>query len=212
MWTKRGKARLILIFSTNTNCENMAYRSFRSEKCSARGVRKVTTGIKCLSLSKPDYQFTCIAQIQFHMRVECPALTISYPARVLTTGISVFRHHAFYHVDYYPCPMIIPTKVVVITLIAIIIVVTTVYANLHMTMLLLKCIMPVSFQKQSLALQLPQFLIDPRASSNLHIYFGHQGLFDDIPFNIVAMKNQVGLTTFVIIYANTVGRLIYSRL
>ena len=45
MWTKRGKARLILIFSTNTNCENMAYRSFRSEKCSARGVRKVTTGI-----------------------------------------------------------------------------------------------------------------------------------------------------------------------
>ena len=45
MWTKRGKARLILIFNTNTNCENMAYRSVRSEKCSARGVRKVTTGI-----------------------------------------------------------------------------------------------------------------------------------------------------------------------
>ena len=44
MWTKRGKARLILIFSTNTNCENMAYRSFRSEKYSARGVRKVSTG------------------------------------------------------------------------------------------------------------------------------------------------------------------------
>ena len=45
MWTKRGKACLILIFSANTNCENMAYRSFRSEKCSARGVRKVTTGM-----------------------------------------------------------------------------------------------------------------------------------------------------------------------
>ena len=45
MWTKRGKACLILIFSTNTNCENMAYRSLRSEKYSARGVRKVTTGI-----------------------------------------------------------------------------------------------------------------------------------------------------------------------
>ena len=44
MWTKRGKARLILIFSTNTNCENMAYRSFRSEEYSARGVRKVSTG------------------------------------------------------------------------------------------------------------------------------------------------------------------------
>ena len=42
---QRGKARLILIFSTNTNCEDMAYRPFRSEKCSARGVRKVTTGM-----------------------------------------------------------------------------------------------------------------------------------------------------------------------
>ena len=45
MWTKRGKACLILIFSTNTNCESMAYRSFRSEEYSAGGVRKVTTGI-----------------------------------------------------------------------------------------------------------------------------------------------------------------------
>ena len=27
LWTKRGNARLILIFSANTNCENMAYRS-----------------------------------------------------------------------------------------------------------------------------------------------------------------------------------------
>jgi hypothetical protein len=36
---------LISIFSTNTNCESMAYRSFRPEKFSARGVRKVTTGI-----------------------------------------------------------------------------------------------------------------------------------------------------------------------
>ena len=44
MWTKRGKACLILIFSTNTNRESMAYRSFRSEEYSARGVRKVTTG------------------------------------------------------------------------------------------------------------------------------------------------------------------------
>ena len=42
MWTKRGKACLILIFSANTNCESMAYRSFRSEEYSARGVRKVT--------------------------------------------------------------------------------------------------------------------------------------------------------------------------
>ena len=45
MQTKRGKARLILIFSTNTNLEIMAYRSFRVAKIAARGVRKVTTGI-----------------------------------------------------------------------------------------------------------------------------------------------------------------------
>ena len=31
--------------STNTNCETMACRSFKSEKCSARGVRKFATGI-----------------------------------------------------------------------------------------------------------------------------------------------------------------------
>ena len=44
MWTKRGKASLILLFSMNTKSEDMAYRSFRSEKYSARGVRKNTTG------------------------------------------------------------------------------------------------------------------------------------------------------------------------
>ena len=72
MWTKRGKACLILIFSTNTKCESMAYRSFRSEEYSARGVRKVTTGIirllRCyidtaaatptlLAQTQPDYIF-----------------------------------------------------------------------------------------------------------------------------------------------------------
>ena len=45
MWTKWGNACLIVIFSVNTNCENMAYRSFRFELFSTRGVRKVTTGI-----------------------------------------------------------------------------------------------------------------------------------------------------------------------
>ena len=43
MWNKRVKAHLILIFSTNTNCESMAYRSFRPSGFEARGVRKVTT-------------------------------------------------------------------------------------------------------------------------------------------------------------------------
>ena len=45
MWTERGKARLILIFSTNTNRESVAYRSFSLWEFQARGVRKVTTGI-----------------------------------------------------------------------------------------------------------------------------------------------------------------------
>ena len=31
--------------SMHTNCESMAYRSFRSEEYSSRGVSKVTTGI-----------------------------------------------------------------------------------------------------------------------------------------------------------------------
>ena len=44
MWTKSEKARLILIFCTNTNYEHMTNRSFRFEKCLARGVRKVTAG------------------------------------------------------------------------------------------------------------------------------------------------------------------------
>ena len=43
--TKRGKARLFLICSTNTNCDNMAYRSFRSEKGSARDVRADAAGL-----------------------------------------------------------------------------------------------------------------------------------------------------------------------
>ena len=50
MWTKRGKARLILIFSTNTNCENMAYQSFRSEKCSGRGLSLCLSHSLSLSL------------------------------------------------------------------------------------------------------------------------------------------------------------------
>ncbi|CAN7087927.1 unnamed protein product [Brassica rapa subsp. narinosa] len=41
----RVKARLILIFTTNTNRESVAYRSFRPSEFEARGVRKVTTGI-----------------------------------------------------------------------------------------------------------------------------------------------------------------------
>ena len=36
---------MILIFSADTNCESVAYRSFGSEEYSARGVRKVTKGI-----------------------------------------------------------------------------------------------------------------------------------------------------------------------
>ena len=41
----RVKADLILIFSTNTNREIVAYRSFQFLEFEVRGVRKVTTGI-----------------------------------------------------------------------------------------------------------------------------------------------------------------------
>ena len=72
MWTKRGKACLILIFSTNTNCESMAYRSFRSEEYSARGVRKVTTGITV-------YQVTTLSKVPFSL------LARSHPTHLSTT-------------------------------------------------------------------------------------------------------------------------------
>jgi len=42
MWTKREKACLIWISSTNTYKENTYYISFRFTECVARGVRKVT--------------------------------------------------------------------------------------------------------------------------------------------------------------------------
>jgi hypothetical protein len=42
LWNKRVKAHLILAFSTSTNCESMAYRSFSLSEFDARGVRKVT--------------------------------------------------------------------------------------------------------------------------------------------------------------------------
>ena len=42
---ERVKADLILIFSTNTNQEIVAYRSFQFLEFEVRGVRKVTTGI-----------------------------------------------------------------------------------------------------------------------------------------------------------------------
>jgi hypothetical protein len=45
VFNKRVQTRLILISSMNTNCESMAYGSFRPLEFEARGVRKVTTGI-----------------------------------------------------------------------------------------------------------------------------------------------------------------------
>ncbi len=50
-WNKRVKVPLILIFSVNTNHESVAYRSFSPSACEARGARKVTTGISCISVT-----------------------------------------------------------------------------------------------------------------------------------------------------------------
>ena len=42
---QKGKSLLDFDFAKSSNCESMAYRSFRPGKFPARGVRKVTTGI-----------------------------------------------------------------------------------------------------------------------------------------------------------------------
>ena len=76
MWTRRGKACLILIFSTNTNCESMAYRSSRSEEYSARGVRKVTTGITV-------YQVTTLSKVPFSLLEAIPPIS-QQPLRDIT--------------------------------------------------------------------------------------------------------------------------------
>ena len=51
MWTKRGKACLILIFSTNTNCENMACRSFYHRNAIPQGLCafKPMDGLRCVT-------------------------------------------------------------------------------------------------------------------------------------------------------------------
>ena len=87
MLTKRGKARLILIFSTNTNCENMAYRSFRSEKCSARGVRKVTTGITSLGIGKSILK---LKEFRTRLTLPWPTLLLSF-ARLHPQSSFVFE-------------------------------------------------------------------------------------------------------------------------
>ena len=51
---KAEKACLILFFNININYEIMAHRSLRSEKCIARGIRQVTTGL--IGLWQPSAQ------------------------------------------------------------------------------------------------------------------------------------------------------------
>ena len=73
---------LILSPSTNTNCENMAYRSFRSEKCSARGVRKVTTGITGLwqpSVHSDVAFWSFDVGSSYHCDAEVPKCWIVHP-------------------------------------------------------------------------------------------------------------------------------------
>ena len=45
MRTKGGNAGLVVIFSVDVDCENIAHRSSMFEIYSTRGARKVTTGI-----------------------------------------------------------------------------------------------------------------------------------------------------------------------
>ena len=103
MLTKRGKACLILIFSVNTNCESMAYRSFRSEKHSARGVRKVTTGMP----NEPKASF-CMDGF-FPRR---PARTIGdNRLRVaFHYAFSAFRNLLFFSFDSVSYPILTETR------------------------------------------------------------------------------------------------------
>ena len=77
MWNKRVKAHLILIFSTNTNCESMAYRSFRPSGFEARGVRKVTVSLYtslCVTYSV-DYDHASRARRLLTIRLASWSLT-----------------------------------------------------------------------------------------------------------------------------------------
>ena len=79
---KKGKSLLEFNFSTNTNCEDMAYRSFRSEKCSARGVRKVTTGITGLwqpSVHSDVVFWSFDVGSSYHWDAEVPKCRIVHP-------------------------------------------------------------------------------------------------------------------------------------
>ena len=71
MWTKRGKARLMLMFSTNTNCQDMAYRSFRSEKCSATAsFHNCKSQNFKLSVSNPKNKYVAYVSIQYCLKFQ----------------------------------------------------------------------------------------------------------------------------------------------
>ena len=69
------QARLISMFSTNTDCDTRAYRSSESAKHSARHIRKVTTWI--IGLWQPSQAF--IATLLFGPSM--PALPIIEPQK-----------------------------------------------------------------------------------------------------------------------------------
>ena len=51
---------MILIFSTNTNRETVAYRSFQFLEFEVRGVRKVTTGEHHFVVAEPMAYYICL--------------------------------------------------------------------------------------------------------------------------------------------------------
>ena len=90
---------MILNFSTITNCENMAYRSFRIAKVAARGVRKVTTGIT--GLWQPSVRTTCLQIASYKLPTTYKPLT-SYKSQ---PALNILQQQ--YRIVVYTTPLLI---------------------------------------------------------------------------------------------------------
>ena len=85
-----GPTHLILIFSTNTNCESMAYRSFSLSGFDARGVRKVT--VACVTL-KGATKVRPLAWLMFSR----PGDTIKLPGHLAMLTVPPARRKVAWH-------------------------------------------------------------------------------------------------------------------
>ena len=92
----KGKARLISICSTNTNFENIAYRSFILKKCAANGDRKITTrifGTWQRSVNSDVACWSCDVGLSYHWDADILKYRIVLPPiGNVSWGLTVVRH------------------------------------------------------------------------------------------------------------------------